>query len=505
MDEQELYNQISQVVDQWVSEVLKSRFIEKPHGQQPRSLWDKFKQGVTNWWWGPKGDKYNPYRWRNRFGNELGVSESFNPSVFTLHEYKDIRGLVDSVESTLNESEEEFDKLRLMKIVRSAAERLKEMLFSVLKGRNLGPDPQANRDMGTKSKSSATDHMDVDAHNRPLPDEPEVDLDDREDEPAGYVPPEARGEDSSSKSARVKVGRGAAVTPPSKPVVAKEKKDDGKGEAKKPNKTDPAGPVASVVDKSDGSKKPTTIDSAGSNAAVVDKSDGSKKQADPRPQDKEKEEIKKVKESFRLVSNMSEKQKKSLSPNKDWLANGKIKRTMIPDLIVWMSDKTDSPLDYKAIQKELKSAFGSDVEVEVPGEGDDRIEKYLKGVFGSELESAIRALNTQEESEGLRAYLYSGDYAYDKRSSLRLIQGFLIELDKSIPEERAQKIRSWWSEEKKLVLGDSESAGRAHLYSNLVGSESYVEKISDLSGISKKQINEKMIDHIRSLSKTRAD
>jgi len=135
MNPEELKSQISQVVDLWVSDILRSKFLQKPDNQERRSLWDKFKQGMTNWWWGRNGEKYNPYRWRNRFGDELGVSESFDPAVFTLNEYKNIKTLVDSVEVGFNESEEGFDNLRLMQIVRSAAERLKEMLFDALRGR----------------------------------------------------------------------------------------------------------------------------------------------------------------------------------------------------------------------------------------------------------------------------------------------------------------------------------------------------------------------------------
>lgn len=130
---EQLKSQVDDVVDNWVSTVLKDRFISMPIGQKPRSLWDRFKQGVANWWWGPKGEKYNRYRWRNRFGDELGVEESFDPSIFTLHDYKDMRAVVDSVESRLVESAENFDKLRLMTLIQSAAKELKVMLFDAIK------------------------------------------------------------------------------------------------------------------------------------------------------------------------------------------------------------------------------------------------------------------------------------------------------------------------------------------------------------------------------------
>lgn len=127
-----LQRQISDVVDRWVSTVLKDRLMHATNSPQQRSLWDKFKHGVANWWYGPQGQDANPYRWRNRFGNDLGVSETFDPSLFTLKEYSDIRGLVDSVERRMDESEE-FDNLKIAQILRSAAQELKVMLFDAMK------------------------------------------------------------------------------------------------------------------------------------------------------------------------------------------------------------------------------------------------------------------------------------------------------------------------------------------------------------------------------------
>lgn len=132
---QQLRKDIGEVVDRWVSTVLRDRFIEKPRNQQTRSLWDRFKQGFSNWWWGPDGDKYNPYKWRNRFGDELGVEESFDVSLFHLREYGEIRGVVDYMESEIEGSDDGFERLRLTRTIRSAAEQLKAMLFDALKDR----------------------------------------------------------------------------------------------------------------------------------------------------------------------------------------------------------------------------------------------------------------------------------------------------------------------------------------------------------------------------------
>lgn len=127
-----LKRQIDAIVDRWVSTVLRDRLLSGTSYPEKRSLWDRFKQGVANWWYGPQGEDENPYKWRNRFGNALGVSESFDPSVFTLKEYSEIKGLLDSAERKIDESED-FEKLKIAQIIRSAAQELKGMLFDALR------------------------------------------------------------------------------------------------------------------------------------------------------------------------------------------------------------------------------------------------------------------------------------------------------------------------------------------------------------------------------------
>lgn len=129
----DLKSEIDSVVNKWVSETLRDRLIKGTNEKRPTSLWDKIKQGMFNWWYGPQGEKENRYRWKNRFGGQLGVEESFNPSVFTLQEYAEIKRAVDSLESVVNESVPEFNNLRLAGILRSAAEDLKSKLFDLLK------------------------------------------------------------------------------------------------------------------------------------------------------------------------------------------------------------------------------------------------------------------------------------------------------------------------------------------------------------------------------------
>lgn len=136
-----LKREINAVVDKWVSTILKDRLISGTDEPRKTSLWDRLKQGMANWWYGPQGEQDNPYRWKNRFGSQLGVTESFDPTVFTLSEYCEIKRTVDSVEQRMDEHQGEFEKLRLTQILRAAGEDLKSMLFAALKDKVVASPP----------------------------------------------------------------------------------------------------------------------------------------------------------------------------------------------------------------------------------------------------------------------------------------------------------------------------------------------------------------------------
>lgn len=133
-----LKGEIDDIVDKWVSETLRERLISGTDTPQKRGLWDRLKQGISNWWYGPQGEKENPYRWKNRFGNSLGseeMKESFDPTILTLSEYSDIRGVVDSVERAFDESQDSFANLKLAQILKAAAEELKVKIFGAVKNK----------------------------------------------------------------------------------------------------------------------------------------------------------------------------------------------------------------------------------------------------------------------------------------------------------------------------------------------------------------------------------
>jgi hypothetical protein len=123
---EELKKEIDRVVDQWVSEVLKR--ILSPETQPKKiGLWDKFKRGLTNLFYGDDYQK-NPYYWQNRLGR-MGMKESHG-SPLTLSEYSGIKSILDEAEMLL-ENTNETEQLQLVKIIRSAAAELKRMLYGI--------------------------------------------------------------------------------------------------------------------------------------------------------------------------------------------------------------------------------------------------------------------------------------------------------------------------------------------------------------------------------------
>lgn len=471
MEDKELWGQISGVVDKWVSEVLRSRFLEKPQGQKPRSLWDKFKQGVANWWWGPNGDKHNKYKWRNRFGDELGVTESFDPSAFTLHEYMEIRGLVDSVESRLDESEEEFDSLRLMQIVRDAAETLKRMLYDALVGKIDGARPSA-----TTSE-------------RPV---------------AGGETPAASTAESPSTGAE-----GGGVPP------VKRVEDPRKAVSK-------AGPPSAAETGAGDAEETARLKAAG-----------------------RKSNSQRIKEAADEVAKMNDAQRHALKPEKDWVREGVVRKDRLPHLVTWMAMRTHrDPLNDEHITQELKHALGSEVNLGIPAKAGS-LERYLRDELGSDFEKVMSKLGVEadrmgkgakpaakdkepekksappiasapskdkektasdsgaggDEAEGLSAYLYDGAKPKDVESAARLIFDFIEKVSDETNEDKKERLEDWFDSEMEHLENKDKRDAFDHLEGSLLSSDSYLEKMSDILGIDKESLRNKMIDYIRSIKK----
>jgi hypothetical protein len=246
--ESAIKEKIDSTIDQWVSQTVKDRFISRPVGLPKMSLWDKFKRGVANWFWGPKGDKYNKHRWTNRFGDELGVSESFDPSIFTLNEYMRIREVVDSLERRLDEADEakqseedvEFGKLRLMTIIKSAANDLKGMLHRAVMNAISSVPPQRAAAAPEAPKVQVTE---------PPTENPKTNA----NAATSLGPVANKGQNNKSKSSTPKSDK--ASSNPKKGRV-KKKTSDSEAPATSPDKTEDE--VAPSPEDSDSGSTPST-------------------------------------------------------------------------------------------------------------------------------------------------------------------------------------------------------------------------------------------------------
>lgn len=157
--------EISQVIDQWVNDLVKEKLAGPMSPNLQRGLWDRLKGTLSNIWHG-RYNQSNPNYWKNRFGDDLGVEESYSPSVFTLDEYKQLRNAVKEAEEVVKENAADVEKLRIVRMIRTAAEELKKKLYSIFikscstaapdgsaAGADPAPAPAAN---DTKEKGGET-------------------------------------------------------------------------------------------------------------------------------------------------------------------------------------------------------------------------------------------------------------------------------------------------------------------------------------------------------------
>jgi hypothetical protein len=132
MTKDQIKQQINAVVDRWVNDTISSLTKGSPR-VPPRGIWDRLKGTFYNLTYGRDDKKNNPYYWKNRFGDEMGAQESQSPIGMTLSEYNVLRSAVGATERVINEVDgSETEKLRLVQVIRSAAEDLKSRLHSIL-------------------------------------------------------------------------------------------------------------------------------------------------------------------------------------------------------------------------------------------------------------------------------------------------------------------------------------------------------------------------------------
>ena len=119
-------SQIDSAIDKWIQE-LKRTFMtdEVPK----RGMWDRFKNTLANIWHG-RQDTANPYKYINKFGDNLGKEESVNS--LSLSDYQQLKNICESLEEIINEDETE--NLRLMRIIDQKGQELKATLKKIITG-----------------------------------------------------------------------------------------------------------------------------------------------------------------------------------------------------------------------------------------------------------------------------------------------------------------------------------------------------------------------------------
>jgi hypothetical protein len=159
-----LKKDIDDLVVNWVGE-LKKELVSGTAVTQSRGLWDRFKGGLSNLWYG-RQNQQNPYYWQNKLGDDLGrpgsvrsESTEFNSLPFTLHEYMDLRKFFDEFEKQLFEEYGETEgtsSLRINQIINQRANELRQKINNIVAQhiQNVSPTPSSD---GTDGDSGSDD------------------------------------------------------------------------------------------------------------------------------------------------------------------------------------------------------------------------------------------------------------------------------------------------------------------------------------------------------------
>ena len=156
-----LKKDIDDLVVNWVGE-LKKELVSGTAVTQSRGLWDRFKGGLSNLWYG-RQNQQNPYYWQNKLGDDLGrpgsvrsESTEFNSLPFTLHEYMDLRKFFNEFEKQLSEEYGETEgtsSLRINQIINQRANELRQKINNIVAQhiQNVSPKPSSDGTDGGES------------------------------------------------------------------------------------------------------------------------------------------------------------------------------------------------------------------------------------------------------------------------------------------------------------------------------------------------------------------
>jgi len=135
-------SQIDKAIDGWVAELKRTLMDPVTPYPQQRGIWDRFKNSISNLWHG-RYNQGNPYFWQNKLGDDLGrAAESFTPNPMSLSEYKSLREIVDCIEEAIDEQAPTgTENLRIVRLIDTKAQELKDKLRSILAGQPVESPP----------------------------------------------------------------------------------------------------------------------------------------------------------------------------------------------------------------------------------------------------------------------------------------------------------------------------------------------------------------------------
>lgn len=314
-DRQALADAIHKIVDKWVSDLI-GRLLSGDNSGPKRTLWDRFKGGVSNLMYG-RDNKNNPYYNMNRFGDDLGWrqtvrSECFNPGFMNLHEYAAIKSSIDEAEmkaeAILVQEEDAGGELRIVSLLKQSAEELKKSLNSFI----LGDDGAGKvTDVGTPPPSP---------------------------EPSA---PRKQNEPRTVRDRSVEPATAAREEPPAKPMAAAEEKPI------EPTSAAEEEPPAAPAEAEPTETKPT--EKEGEDEL---KKPAATRRSQPSFSNSLREAVKALKDGHTS----------SLTPEKSWLTpNGKISYLALPKAVAWLGLKSHINIeDDEQVKNELKKAIGDE-------------------------------------------------------------------------------------------------------------------------------------------------
>lgn len=409
------------MVDQWLSDLIK--YLAQGGSSAPkRGLWDRFKAGASNLFYG-RDNKENPYYYINRFGDDFGSegswrdstkSECFNPGMFTLREYGLIKGAVEMAEAKAEQAfllaEAEFGNLRIVSMLKQAATELKSKISSLILGSEAASD-----------SGEASDDPRPSTRPAPIPG--------AEKRPGPSVP--GPGPEPSTRPAPIP-GSG------------------GKPSASEPeNKTEP-------------STSPATAAGSESKKSSSDDSEG---------EDKETKVVKAKKNTFlgsleEAIRALRERRYDSLNPDASWLTKkGKLSAVGFPMAVAWLSMKNHVDISNdNHVERELSKAFGEEFKGMDKIKGGNTLATYIVRWAPEGLgESKLKDLGVDEDvvRKTIENYSKESNEVQEPKSNNKLkdliekhdeIKGLISELEnilikpvfqKTPKEDRASFI-SWW-------------------------------------------------------------